>query len=196
MSSGGQKIRLFLFTIHYSLFTALCFPLPAPRFTAFLLLSFRSIAFLCDLCASAVKFGLPASIFLFPAPVITCYCGESNSKLSIKSVCCAISPCICPVFTGITVKMKRFWLQFGGVKCPGGTILPANRRCLVEVRKFGFFCSLFTIHYSLRSRCRLAKRCIFLKFWQAYEGKRLFSPRLRVIWFSPFGCGPRSLCAL
>ena len=171
---GELKLVSSLITHHSSFF------LSAPRFTAFLLLSFRSIAFLCDLCASAVKFGLPASIFLFPAPVITCYCGESNSKLSIKSVCCAISPCICPVFTGITVKMKRFWLQFGGVKSPGGAILPANRRCLVEVRKFGFFCSLFTIHYSLRSRCRLAKRCIFLKFWQAYEGKRLFSPRLRV----------------
>jgi hypothetical protein len=38
-----------------------------------------------------------------PAPVITCYFGESNPKLSIKSVCCAIGPCICPVFTGITV---------------------------------------------------------------------------------------------
>jgi hypothetical protein len=48
---------------------------------------------------------LPASRSLLPvpAPVITCYFGESNPKLSIKSVCCAIGPCICPVFTGITV---------------------------------------------------------------------------------------------
>ena len=51
--------------------------------------------------------------------------------------------------------MKRFWLQFGGVKSPGGTILPANRSCLVEFGKFGF--SLFTDHCSLQSRCRLAK---------------------------------------
>jgi len=90
-----------------------------------------------------------------PAPVINCYFGESNPQLSIKSVCCAIGPCICPVFTGITVKMKRFWLQFGGVKSPGGAILPANRSCLVEFGKFGF--SLFTDHCSLQSRCRLAK---------------------------------------
>jgi hypothetical protein len=43
-----------------------CSLLPASRFTAFLLLSFRSIAFLCALCASAVKFCFPASRFLFP----------------------------------------------------------------------------------------------------------------------------------
>ncbi len=49
------------------------FLLPASGFTADLLLSFRSIAFLCALCASVVKFGFPASCFLFPlllSPVI------------------------------------------------------------------------------------------------------------------------------
>src|SRR5208283_649355 len=40
------------------------------------------------------------SLFTVHAPVITCYRRESNPKLSIKSVCCVISPCICPVFTG------------------------------------------------------------------------------------------------
>ena len=154
--------RSSLLTPHYSLFTALCFPLPASRFTLPALhhssfithhssFTFRS----SPLSPQSSVLSPVSSPFLFPAPVITCYCGESNPKLSIKSVCCAISPCICPVFTGITVKMKRFWLQFGGVKSPGGTILPANRSCLVEFGKFGF--SLFTDHCSLQSRCRLAK---------------------------------------
>ena len=115
-----------------------------------------------------------------PAPVINCYFGESNPQLSIKSVCCAIGPCICPVFTGITVKMKRFWLQFGGVKSPGGAILPANRRCLVEFGKFGFFgslftahCSLLTVHCSLRSRCRLAKHILSIVYSPKIEGLRV-----------------------
>jgi hypothetical protein len=42
-------------------------------------------------------------VFTLPAPVISCYCGQSDPKLSIKSACYAIGPCICPVFTGITV---------------------------------------------------------------------------------------------
>ena len=33
-----------------------------------------------------------------------------------------------------------------------------NCRCRAEFRKFGFFCSLLTTHYSLRSRCRLAEQ--------------------------------------
>ena len=45
-------------------------------------------------------FTIHYSLFTIHAPVITCYGRESNPKPSIKSVCCAISPCICPVFTG------------------------------------------------------------------------------------------------
>ena len=55
------KLVSSLITQHPSFF------LPAPRFTAFLLLSSRSIAFLCALCASAVKFGFPAPCSLLPA---------------------------------------------------------------------------------------------------------------------------------
>ena len=62
---GELKLVSSLITHHSSFF------LPAPRFTAFLFLSFRSIAFLCALCASAVKFGFPASCFtLLLSPVI------------------------------------------------------------------------------------------------------------------------------
>ena len=51
---GELKLVSSLIAHHSSFF------LSAPRFTAFLLLSFRSIAFLCS---SAVKVGFPASCF-------------------------------------------------------------------------------------------------------------------------------------
>ncbi|MFZ0931375.1 MAG: hypothetical protein WAN11_22415, partial [Syntrophobacteraceae bacterium] len=62
--------------------------------------SLENSAFFCSL------FTIHYSPFTIHA-VITCYCRESNPKLSIKSVCCAISPCIRPVFTGITVTVHR-----------------------------------------------------------------------------------------
>ncbi len=55
-----------------------------------------------ELCLHPSCFPLLAPRFLLPAPS-SCYRRESNPKLPIKSVCCAIGPCICPVFTGITV---------------------------------------------------------------------------------------------
>ena len=78
-----------------SLLPASCFPLHVPHSSPF----------------TVPRSPLPASCSLLPAsrftllllPVITCYRRESNPKLSIKSVCYAIGPCICPVFTGITV---------------------------------------------------------------------------------------------
>jgi len=49
-------------------------------------------------------------------------------------------------------------LPFGKTKSLCATIPPTNCRSRAEFGKFGFFCSLFTIHHSLRSRCRLAKQ--------------------------------------
>ena len=83
------------FITHHSSFIIL--PLRSPLHCFFtLVFSFNCLPLL--LCGESWF-----SRFLLPAPVITCYCGEANPKLSIKSACCAISPCICPVFTGNTV---------------------------------------------------------------------------------------------
>ena len=85
---GIGKVKL---TSHCSLLTA-------PRVA----IEPRGDIFNCSLLP-APCFPAHYSLFTIHGPVITCYRREYNPRLSIKSVCCATGPCICPVFTGITV---------------------------------------------------------------------------------------------